>query len=121
MELIEGVAALVDHGIQGGGHLIGEIVGGDADVVTGEVDGEGVLRLADDAVVSVDVHDIHDEVGELALDRHGVVPVQGASSTRSAWAVTCWISGTSFSRREEKKASHWATVRPRSKVESMVS
>lgn len=71
VELIEGVAALVDHGIQGGGHLIGEIVGGDADVVTGEVDGEGVLRLADDAVVSVDVHDIHDEVGELALDRHG--------------------------------------------------
>ena len=80
-----------------------------------------MFRLADDAVVSIDVHDVHDEVGELALDRHGVVPVQRGIVHSVGMGVTCWISGTSFSRREEKKASHWATVRPRSKVESMVS
>lgn len=53
------------------------IVGGDAHVVPGEVDGEGVLRLPHDAVVAVDVHDAHDEVRELPLDGHGEVPVQG--------------------------------------------
>ena len=36
-----------------------------------------MLRLADDAMVPIDVHDIHDEVGELALDGHGIIPVQG--------------------------------------------
>ena len=28
-------------------------------------------------MVPIDVHDIHDEVGELALDGHGIIPVQG--------------------------------------------
>ena len=77
MQLVQGVAALVDHGIQGRGHQVLLIVGGDAHIVPGEIDGEGVLRLADDAVVSVNVHHVHDEVGKLPLDGHREAPVQG--------------------------------------------
>ena len=76
VQLVQGVAALVHHGVQGRGHHIGVVVGGDAHVVPGEVDGEGVLRLADDAVVPVDAHDIHDEVGELPLDGDGKIGVE---------------------------------------------
>ena len=76
VQLVQGVAALVDHGEQGGGHHVGVVVGGDAHVVPGEVDGEGVLRLADGAVVPVDAHDIHDEFGELPLDGDGEIGVE---------------------------------------------
>ena len=45
VQLVQGVAALVDHGEQGGGHHVGVVVGGDAHVVPGEVDGEVKRRL----------------------------------------------------------------------------
>ena len=67
VQLVEGVAPLVDDGVHAGGESLLVIVGGDAHVVLGEVGGEGVLHLADVAVVPVDGHDLHEPVGELAL------------------------------------------------------
>ena len=76
VQLVQGVTALMHHGVQGRGHHVGMVVGGDTHIVTGEVDGEGMLRLADDAVVPVDAHDAHDEVGELPLDGDGEIGVE---------------------------------------------
>ena len=67
VQLIEGMAALVDDGVHAGGESLLMVVGGDAHVVLGEVGGEGMLRFPDGTVVPIDGHDLHEPVGEPAL------------------------------------------------------
>ena len=63
------MTALVDHGIEGGEHIVLVVMGGDAGVILVETRGEGVLCLPDGAAASVDAHEGHDPVREDPLGR----------------------------------------------------
>ena len=78
VQLIPGMSPLVDDGIHGAGHVILQVVGGDAQVLGIKAQGEGVLGLPDGAVSPVQSHDLHEVVGELPLILHGVAAVEEA-------------------------------------------
>ena len=78
IQLIPGVPSLVDDGVHGACHVVLLVMGGDAHVLAGEVEGEGVLRLADGAVAPVQLEYFHEVVGELPLGLDGVMEVEEA-------------------------------------------
>ena len=77
-QLVQGVAALVDHGIHGVRQVVLLVVGGDAHILAGKVQGEGVLGLADGAVGAVQTQHLHQVIGKLPLLLHREGAVQKA-------------------------------------------
>ena len=72
-QLVQGVAALVDNGEHGGNQIVLEIMGGDAHILVIEIGGVGMLRLGNTAVGAVNAHDLHEIIGELSLNLHGIM------------------------------------------------
>ena len=67
-QLVQGMAALVDHAVHAGEQIVLIVVGGDAHIPLVEAGGEGMLRLGDGAAAAVDAHHGHQPVGQLPLD-----------------------------------------------------
>ena len=77
-QLIQGMAALVDHGEHAGHQIILVIVGGDADILVVEIGGVGMLRFRNTAVAPVDGQHLHEVIGEFPLDLDGIELIQEA-------------------------------------------
>ena len=71
VQLIQSVAALVNHRVQVAGHVVLVVVGGNAHVALVELGGEGVLALAQHAVPLVDAHQLHYSGREHLLGLNG--------------------------------------------------
>ena len=77
-QLIQGVTTLVDYRVHGKGQLGFGIMGGDAHILTAEIQGEGVLGLTDGRVIAIHAQHFHQIVGELPLIFNGIDLVQEA-------------------------------------------
>ena len=69
-QLVQGVAALVNHAVHAGKQIVLIVVRGDAHIPLVEAGGEGMLRLSDGAAAAIDAHHGHQPVGQLPLDMH---------------------------------------------------
>ena len=72
---IDGVTALVYDGVEGRGHILLVVMGGNPHVLVVETCGKGMLGFCDAAVAPIDAQNGHDVVRQLALllQRIGVV------------------------------------------------
>ena len=59
VQFIQGVTALMNHGIHAGCQAVFIVMGGNAHILIVKVRGKGMLRLRNAAVVTVQAHDLH--------------------------------------------------------------